>query len=166
MIRPNRRVSNQICIAQGCKISLTYILRLLHGWLIWTHIQMQLFLDANKEQARDDATYVARTLLSWNRVVSETHPSRVLGTRIVCIFKDLSLVHVSYPFSCCRVRAIQDAALQMLLLKCFEMKIKLEVVTARFRSKEDIEHGQKERRAPEISWQRSEQHIELLGVML
>ena len=31
--------------------------------------------------------YVARTLLSWSRIVSETCPAHVSDTRIMCIFK-------------------------------------------------------------------------------
>jgi len=48
--------------------------------------------------------YVAWTLLSWSCVVSETCSTRVSYIHIVCIFKNLSLDHVS-PFQHCRVRA-------------------------------------------------------------
>jgi len=50
-------------------------------------------------------SYVARTLLSLSRVVSETYPTCVSDTHVVCIFKNLPRVHVSCPFQCCRVRA-------------------------------------------------------------
>ena len=47
--------------------------------------------------------YVARTFLSWNRVVFETCQTRVSDTRVACIFKNLSCVYVSCTFQCCRV---------------------------------------------------------------
>jgi len=34
------------------------------------------------------ATYVARTLLSWSRVMSKTCPTCVSDTRVVCILKN------------------------------------------------------------------------------
>ena len=46
-------------------------------------------------------TNAARTLLSWSRVVSETCPTWVSNTHIVCIFKNLSCVHVSCSFQHC-----------------------------------------------------------------
>ena len=36
-------------------------------------------------------------------VVSETYPTRVSEMRVVCIFKNLSRVHVSCLFQCCHV---------------------------------------------------------------
>ena len=49
--------------------------------------------------------YVARTLLSWSRVVSEMYPTRVSDTHVMYIFKTSSRIRVSYPFHYCRVRA-------------------------------------------------------------
>jgi len=42
---------------------------------------------------------VARTLLSWSYVVSETYPTRVgymCQTRVMCIFKNLSTCRVHF----------------------------------------------------------------------
>jgi len=49
-------------------------------------------------------SYVARTLLSLNRIMSETYPTRVSDTHVMRNFKNLPRVHVSRRFKCCRVR--------------------------------------------------------------
>jgi len=49
--------------------------------------------------------YVAQTLLSWSHIVSETCPTLVSNTRVMCIFKYLLGVHMSCSFPCCNVRA-------------------------------------------------------------
>jgi len=42
--------------------------------------------------------YVARTLLSWSRVVSETCRTHVSDTHVMCFFKNLPRIYVSCPF--------------------------------------------------------------------
>jgi len=66
-------------------------------------------------------TYVARTLLSWSRVVSETCPTSVSDTRVICIFKNLSRVRVSCPFSI--VAFVQyRSQLYMYSYQCFKSR--------------------------------------------
>ena len=50
-------------------------------------------------------TYVAPTLLSWSRVMFESYLTHMSDTRIMCVFKNSSRVHMMGPFECCRVRA-------------------------------------------------------------
>ena len=50
-------------------------------------------------------SYVARTLLSWSRIVSETCSTRVSDAHTVCILKNLSHIRMSCPFQYYRVHA-------------------------------------------------------------
>ena len=113
---------NFVCVAVSCKSISTlftpssekfadmfanlFLLKFSRTYVIsW---DWQIFILSLTESVK---VYVARTLLSWSRVVSETYPKCVSDTHVVYIFKNLPCVHVSCPFQRCCVRAILSAAM-------------------------------------------------------